>query len=102
VGGASSQLLPEAVSEGQQEAHGQDPGAEPLGLLRLLLPLLLLLEQPLQESSPCTADGEHKVMSRNMQQFKRRENPVRRALEYIVSVSLWKDGTISLSEATWC
>jgi len=51
VGGAALQLLSEAVSERQQEPHGQDPGAEPLRLLRLLL-LLLLQEQLLQEGSP--------------------------------------------------
>lgn len=53
MGSAASQLLSEAVSERQQETHGQDPGAEPLSLLRLLL--LLLQEQLLQKSSTWTA-----------------------------------------------
>lgn len=45
MGRAASQLAPEAVGEGQQESHGQDPGAEPLSVLPLLL--LLLLEEHL-------------------------------------------------------
>lgn len=49
VGGAAAELLSEAVGERQQEAHGQDPGAEPFGLLGLFL--LLLEEQFLQEGS---------------------------------------------------
>lgn len=59
MGSAASQLLSEAVSERQQETHGQDPGAEPLSLLRLLL--LLLQEQLLQESSTWTASDENKA-----------------------------------------
>lgn len=52
MGRAATQLLSEAVSEGQQEAHGQDPGAQPLRLLRLLL--LLLQEQLLQQGPTWT------------------------------------------------
>lgn len=61
MGSAASQLLSEAVNERQQETHGQDPGAEPLSLLRLLLLLLLLQEQLLQESSTWTASDEDKA-----------------------------------------
>lgn len=59
VGSAASQLLSEAVSERQEETHGQDPGAEPLSLFRLLL--LLLQEQLLQKSSTWTASNENKA-----------------------------------------
>lgn len=60
MGRAASQLLSEAVGERQQETHGEDPGAEPLSLLRLVL-LLLLQEQLLQESSTCTASDENRA-----------------------------------------
>lgn len=60
MGRATSQLFSEAVGEGQQETHGQDPGAEPLGLFWLFL-LLLLQEQLLQESSTWTASDENRA-----------------------------------------
>lgn len=59
MGRAASQLLSEAVGERQQETHGQDPGAEPLSLLWLLL--LLLQEQLLQKSSTWTHGDENKA-----------------------------------------
>lgn len=59
MGSAASQLFSEAVGERQQETHGQDPGAEPLSLLWLLL--LLLQEQLFQESSTWTESDENKA-----------------------------------------
>lgn len=56
MGSAATQLLSEAVSEWQQETHGQDPGAQPLSLLRLLL--MLLQEQLLQQGSTWTCSNE--------------------------------------------
>lgn len=54
VGSATTKLLSEAVSERQQEAHGQDPRAEPFSLLWLLL--LLLEKQFFQEGSTYTRE----------------------------------------------
>lgn len=50
VGAASSILLSKTVAEGQEEPHGKDSRAQ---LLRLFFApgLLLLLEEPLQQSA---------------------------------------------------